>query len=152
MLTIRQMVAIATQGGAAPVHVSALGKMFNVKPLSVRSIANLMENQKTYLEFRVIDKSVLTGTTSYADLQQKVMALVNSGHAQAPKNDLQQLARRVVGAAGGSITYVSEYWGKVGIARNIGPACRCECIPPGCDRGSRVFAVSKCALLLGPHP
>jgi len=117
MLTARQMVTIATQSSVLPLRLSGLAKMYTVtSPLSLRTIANLMQQQKTYLEFEVRDISLLTapGVTSYATLQ---AAWTTGGHPS--RATLEQLSTMLSGA-GASITYVSEYWHKVGIAGKLG--------------------------------
>jgi len=109
------MVAIATQSSAPPLRLSDLAKMYKVSPFSLRMIANLMQQQKTYLQFDVRDISLLKTVKSYSELQ---ASWATSAHPSMAT--LQQLSQTLSGA-GASIKYVSDYWHQMGIAGNLGP-------------------------------
>jgi hypothetical protein len=114
MLTATQMVAIATRNGTPPMHLSGLAELYKVHPLSLRSVANLIDQQKTFLEYQVRDVSLVAKSKGYADLMSKWQA------AGPPSKASLQVLEKVVRAWGGSITYLSRYWNNVGIAGKLG--------------------------------
>jgi hypothetical protein len=67
MLTATQMVAIATRNGTPPMHLSGLAELYKVHPLSLRSVANLIDQQKTFMEYQVRDVSLVAKSKGYAD-------------------------------------------------------------------------------------
>jgi len=116
MLTAMQMSAIATQNSLPPWHLSGLSKMYNVKPFSLRNFAEVMQQQKTFLECDVRDMSLLDTVSTYSDLQN-----IWASSSQPSKATLQNL-ENALSAAGQScnITYLSKYHHKVGIAGLLG--------------------------------
>ena len=114
MLTARQMVIIATRSSVPPLRLSDLSKMYSVKPFSLRTIGNLMQQQKTYLQVQVRDLSLMKSVNSYSELQKSWAT------APPPSKSTLQLFAKSLGAAGGSIKELSEFWHEVGIAGNLG--------------------------------
>jgi hypothetical protein len=114
MLSAIQMVRIATRSNVLPLRVSDLGKMYSVKPLTLRAIAVLMEKQKTYLQCEIRDLSLLTSVNSYAEFQAKLPSL------PAPSKATLQEVVKILGTAG-SIKTVSPDYKEIGIAGTLGP-------------------------------
>lgn len=114
MLTARQMVTLATQSSVPPLHLSDLAKMYTVNPLSLRSVANLMQQQKTYLLCDVRSISLLSTVSSYTQLQS---SFATAGALS--KAELAQFAS-ILSAASGSITSLSKDRKTVGIAGTLG--------------------------------
>ncbi len=116
MLTARQMVIIATRSSAPPLHLSGLAKMYTVSPFSLRAIANLLHQQKTYVLCYVRNLSLLSTVSSYAELQTAFFA-----PGQQPSQATLQNLANIVNAAGGSLHNLSQGWGMVCIAGTLEP-------------------------------
>ena len=62
ILNARQLATIATRNSEPPLRLSDLREMYTVNPFSLRAIANLMEEQKTYLNFKFGTQLVWEGS------------------------------------------------------------------------------------------
>jgi hypothetical protein len=126
MLTATQMVAIATRNGTPPMHLSGLAELYKVHPLSLRSVANLIDQQKTFLEYQVRDVSLVAKSKGYADLMSKWQA------AGPPSKASLQVLEKVVRAWGAPSRICHDTgttWGSPGnwaglrVCRRCGSTC-----------------------------
>src|SRR5271155_361674 len=60
MLTARQVISICTLSKKPPLHLSHVTRMYKMKPVSLRSINRVMEQQKIYILCEFRDTHLLT--------------------------------------------------------------------------------------------
>ena len=113
MLSAAEMVRLASKSVTPPFRLSSLKAMYKVQPLSLRAVATLMANQKTYFVCEVRDVSLLTTAASY---DQFVSAWPAAAASQAT---LQQLGA-MLESVGASMIYVSQDYRRVGISAPLG--------------------------------
>jgi hypothetical protein len=114
MLTASQLVAIATGNSNPPYRLSSLSKLYAMKPLSLRSVSNLMERQNCYVVCEIRDPAILKGVKTYSQLQD---AFLKSG---TPSKATLVKFSEILQKEGASIKYLSEDWRRVGIQGTLG--------------------------------
>jgi hypothetical protein len=112
MLTLRQLLYIATRRSIPPWRLRELRGIFQVPstaPLSLRSVMNGVGGQKVVCFVEVRDASILKSVHTLAELQAIWRSSVPT------KTTWTQLAQ-ILGASGGSIKLLANNWLSAGIA------------------------------------
>jgi Tetrapyrrole (Corrin/Porphyrin) Methylases len=104
MLTAIQIAAITSQSLSFPLRLSSVLKLYRVRPLSLRTVAKLLETQTSYIVLEVRDPSILS-----SDIRTQWASAVPS------RQNLANLFT-ILNAKGCAVRYISQDWRRVGIS------------------------------------
>jgi hypothetical protein len=115
MLTVKQLLAIATHRLTPPWRVGDLRAIFKVesRTLSLRAILNGVQGGSAVVFVKVLDASVLKSVTTIEQLQ----AIWKSS---TPTRETWTKLSQILGSVGGSMKLLSNDWKSVGVTGRIG--------------------------------
>jgi hypothetical protein len=112
MLTVKQLIMIATRNATPPFRVGDLLGKFGGRPLSLRSAIASLQGQQFIILAKIVDLSILSNVNTFDQLQAAIRSA--PGASKATLVTLDQL----ITPAGGSIKFLSADRKTVGIAGN----------------------------------